>query len=57
MRQFEIKLRNGSNGELSPKERRMNYLVWIIQELLAVLFLFAGGVIVVRPTNRCNPLY
>jgi flagellar basal body-associated protein FliL len=57
MTQFEIKLRNGSNGELSPKERRMNYLVWIIQEVLAVLFLFAGGVIVVRPTNRCNPLY
>ena len=57
MRQFEIKLRKGSNGELSPEERRMNYLVWIIQELLAVLFLFAGGVIGVRPTNRCNPLY
>jgi hypothetical protein len=38
MTQFEIKLRNGSIGELSPKERRMNYLAWIIQERLAALF-------------------
>jgi len=40
---------NENNRALTRKARIMNYALWIIQTLLALLFLFAGGMKLVLP--------
>src|SRR5205085_4914568 len=47
--QTRTEISNESNRELTRKTRIMNYALWSIQTLLALLFLFAGGMKLVLP--------